>query len=116
MPSFESLQEFDLGTGLRLQVQGITPTKTNRPLPWVKRLFTLDFSVFVKKFTVVQSIVPGTNTITHNLNLTDPKGFAIKVLDSSNNLISISNYTAFTATSFSFNSAVNITNCHFTII
>ena len=68
------------------------------------------------KVTIVQDIVQGVNTITHNLNLQDPKGFTITVIDDNDNTYTISNFQNYTNNSFEFISAISRTNCTFTII
>lgn len=68
------------------------------------------------KFIIVQNIVQGVNTIVHNLNLQDPKGFSISIIDDSDNTYTISNYQNFTPNSFEFISAINRNNCTFTIL
>jgi hypothetical protein len=68
------------------------------------------------KVTIVQDIIVGVNTIVHNLNLIDPKGFSITIIDDTDNLIIISNFQNFTNNSFEFISAISRTNCTFTIL
>lgn len=68
------------------------------------------------KITIVQDIVIGINTITHNLNLQNPKGFTITVIDDNDNTYTISNFQNYTNNSFEFISAIDRTNCTFTII
>ena len=68
------------------------------------------------KVTIVQDIIVGVNTIVHNLNLIDPKGFSITIIDDTDSLIIISNFQNFTNNSFEFISAISRTNCTFTIL
>ena len=68
------------------------------------------------KKVLLQDTIIGVNTINHNLNLPNPKGFTITVIDDTNNKIDISNYQNFTNNSFEFTSAITKTNCVFTII
>lgn len=70
---------------------------------------------FRKPFTVVQNIVVWLNTITHNLNLVDPQWFQLDLIDATNNTFTISNFTAYTANSFTRNSAIARPNVHFTV-
>ena len=67
------------------------------------------------KTVIVQDIIQGVNTITHGLNLQNPKGFNISIIDNTDNSIDISNFQNFTNNSFEFISAVNKFNCTFTI-
>jgi len=71
---------------------------------------------FRNKKTIVQDIVPGVNTIVHDLNLPDTKGFVITVIDENDNYYTISNFQNYTNNSFEFISAIGRTNCTFTII
>jgi hypothetical protein len=69
-----------------------------------------------QKYIVVKNIVAGTNTITHNLSLNDPRGFLLKAIDTAtNNAINISNFNNITANSFEFESAIAFANVHFTV-
>lgn len=68
------------------------------------------------KKVIVQGIIQGVNTITHNLNLQDVKGFTVSVIDDTDNTINISNFQNFTSNSFEFISAIDKVNCTFTII
>lgn len=67
------------------------------------------------KITIVQDIVIGINTITHNLNLSNPKGFNITIIDNTDNSLTISNFQNFTNNSFDFISAIDRVNCTITI-
>ena len=70
----------------------------------------------IKKYTATTNIIAGLNTITHNLNISDPKAFFITILDANNNTVNISNYTTFTNNSFSWISSISLLNVHITII
>lgn len=67
------------------------------------------------KITIVQDIVQGVNTITHNLNLLNPKGFNISIIDNNDNSLTISNFQNLTNNSFEFISAISRLNCTITI-
>jgi len=67
------------------------------------------------KITIIQDIVQGVNTITHNLNLQNPKGFNISIIDDNDNSLTISNFQNLTNNSFEFISATTKLNCTITI-
>lgn len=67
------------------------------------------------KKVITQDIIVGVNIIVHNLNLQNPKGFNITILDNNDNQIIISNYQNLTKDSFEFVSATLKTNCTITI-
>lgn len=79
-------------------------------MSWIKQHINKE-----NKAIIVQDIVQGVNTIIHELNLQNPKGFNISIIDDTNNSIDISNYQNFTNNSFEFISAINKSNCTFTI-
>lgn len=79
-------------------------------MSWIKQHINKE-----NKAIIVQDIVQGVNTIIHELNLQNPKGFNISIIDDTNNSIDISNYQNFTNNSFEFISVINKSNCTFTI-
>ena len=79
-------------------------------MSWIKQHINKE-----NKAIIVQDIVQGVNTIIHELNLQNPKGFNISIIDDTNSSIDISNYQNFTNNSFEFISAINKSNCTFTI-
>lgn len=68
------------------------------------------------KYSVTMDLVAGSNTITHGLNLSDPQAFVFQALNNSGNLLSISNFSNFTANSFDFNSPAALLGVHITVV
>lgn len=73
-------------------------------------------TVTTTKAVIVQNIVAGSNTVTHNLNLPNPQGFVVNAITIAGQTVTISNYTGFTVNSFTFNSGVNLGSVTITVV
>lgn len=114
MPVWENSNQIRLSDAVITLHPSLSIKKTYNELQY-KREYII--TPTLQKTTILQNVNIGSNLITHNLNLSDPRGFVLKALDSAtNNTVVISNFTGFTPDSFTFTSSVNIANVHFTII
>ena len=70
----------------------------------------------MSKAFIQQALTVGSNTITHNLNLAQPKAIQLEIRDDSTGTLQVTSITAYTANSLTVNITSAITLANIVII